>query len=124
MTSWQARVALEQGDFEAAARAAIEALRSMTTDDADLFAVETVLGEVLGGEIERGHIALVVTVERAAGAPCVNVYTQGRPGVTGTQGELRRKILQGTHVPISLEISPQGTHICVRVPVARELARG
>jgi len=103
-------------------RAVVEALRSMTTDKADLFTVETVLGELLGAEMERGHLALVITVERGVGGPSVHLYTQGRPGVSSTQGELRGAILQGTRVPMSIEVSAQGTHICIRVPMDYEMS--
>ena len=94
----------------------------MTTDKADLFTVETVLGELLGAEMERGHLALVITVERGVGGPSVHLYTQGRPGVSSTQGELRGAILQGTRVPMSIEVSAQGTHICIRVPMDYEMS--
>lgn len=105
-----------------ARRAVIEALRTMTTEKADLFTVETVLGELLGAEMERGHLALVITVERGVGGPSVHIYTQGRPGVSSTQGELRHAILQGTRVPMSIEVSTQGTHICIRVPMDYEMS--
>lgn len=98
-------------------RAVVDELREIMGRDADLFTVETVLGELLGAEMERGHLALVVTVERAIGGPCVHVYTQGRPGVTGTQGELRQAILRGTRVPMSVETSAQGSHVILRMPM-------
>jgi hypothetical protein len=98
----------------------MDTLSSMTTGKGDLFTVETVLGELLGAEMERGHLALVVTIERGVGGPSVHVYTQGRPGVASTQGELRHAILQGTRVPMSIEVSTQGTHICIRVPMDYE----
>ena len=99
----------------------MDSLSAMTTDKADLFTVETVLGELLGAEMERGHLALVITIERGVGGPSVHLYTQGRPGVTSTQGELRQAILQGTRVPMSIEVSSQGTHVCIRVPMDYEL---
>lgn len=92
----------------------------MTTERADLFTLETVLGELLGAEMERGHLALVITVESGVGGPSVHLYTQGRPAVSSTQGELRHAILQATRVPMSIEVSSQGTHICVRVPMDYE----
>jgi hypothetical protein len=92
----------------------------MTTDRADLFTLETVLGELLGAEMERGHLALVITIESGVGGPSVHVYTQGRPGVSSTQGELRNRILQATRVPMSIEVSAQGTHVCIRVPMDHE----
>lgn len=92
----------------------------MTTDRADLFTLETVLGELLGAEMERGHLALVITIETGVGGPSVHLYTQGRPGVSSTQGELRHRILQATRVPMSIEVSAQGTHVCIRVPMDHE----
>jgi hypothetical protein len=101
-------------------RAVIDALCKMTGGRADLFTVETVLGELLGAEMERGHLALVVTVERGVGGPAVHIYTQGRPGVASTQGELRSAILKGARVPMTLGVSAQGTDICIRVPLQHE----
>lgn len=101
-------------------RAVVEALRETAGPGADLFTVESVLGELLGAEMERGHLALVVTIERAAGGPCVHIYTQGRPGVSSTQGELRQAILRGARMPMSMETSAQGTHIVLRVPHAAD----
>jgi hypothetical protein len=98
----------------------MDVLSSMTTHKADLFTVETVLGELLGAEMERGHLALVITVESGVGGPSVHLYTQGRPGVATTQGELRQAILQSTRVPMSIEVSAQGSHICIRVPMDHE----
>lgn len=103
-------------------RAVVDALRTMTSDKADLFTVETVLGELLGAEMERGHLALVITVENGVGGPAVHVYTQGRPRVSSTYGELRNAILQATRVPMSIEVSAQGTHVCIRVPMDYEMA--
>jgi hypothetical protein len=72
--------------------AVIDALRSMTTKEADFFTVETVLGELLGAEMERGHLALAVTIERSVGGPSVHIYTQGPAGISTTRGELREAI--------------------------------
>jgi hypothetical protein len=96
--------------------AVIDALRSMTANQTDFFTVETVLGELLGAEMERGHLALVVTIERSVGGPSVHIYTQGQAGGGATRGELRDAILQGTRVPMAIEQSPQGTHVCISVP--------
>ena len=100
----------------------VDELRKLAARDADLFTVETVLGELLGAEMERGHLALVITIERAVGGPCVHIYTQGRPGITGTQGELRQAILRGTRMPMAVETTSQGTHIILRIPLAHEQA--
>ncbi|MFN2449023.1 MAG: hypothetical protein ABR508_04410 [Candidatus Baltobacteraceae bacterium] len=99
--------------------AVIEQLKSLTNKGADLYAVETVLGELLGAEMERGHLALAIIIERAVGGPAVHIYTQGTPAVNSTQGELRNAILEGTSLPMSMEATSQGTHISFRIPVAR-----
>jgi hypothetical protein len=101
-------------------RAVIEQLQCIAGPGADLFAVETVLGELLGAEMERGHYAVAVIIEQGAGAPAVHLYTQGTPAVNSTQGELRSAILEGTRLPMGIEATPQGTHISLRVPVARQ----
>lgn len=101
-------------------RTVIDTLREMIGENADLFTLEAVLGELLGAEMERGHLALVVTVERGVGGPSVHLYTQGRPGLSTTQGELRQAILQGARVPMSIEVSAQGTHVTLRVPMDYE----
>ena len=93
----------------------------MAGPEADLFTVETVLGELLGAEIGRGHQAMVVTLEQALGGPCVHIYTQGPPGIAGTQGELRQAILDATRLPMWIERTAQGTHIVLRVPLPHEL---
>lgn len=56
-------------------RAVIDALAQMTPANADLFTVESVLGEILGAEMVRGHLALVVTIEQGVGGPSVHIYT-------------------------------------------------
>ncbi len=100
--------------------AVIEELAKLTQNgDADLFSVETVLGELLGAEMVRGHIALAVLVEQSVGGPTVHVYTQGRT-VGATHGELREAILRNTRLPMSIEVTPQGTHVCLRVPSKHE----
>ncbi len=101
-------------------RAVVDALRETIGAKADLFTVETVLGELLGAEMERGHLALVITVEGGIGGPAVHIYTQGRPGVSGAQGELRQAILEGSRLPMSVETTAQGTHLCLRVPTDYE----
>ena len=101
-------------------RAVIEELEKITERRADLFTIETVLGELLGAEMERGHLALVVLVELSLGGPTVHIYTQGKAGPTSRHGELRDAILRNTRVPMSIETSAQGTHICLRVPTQYE----
>lgn len=98
-------------------RAVIEELRSITGADADLFTLEVVLGELLAGEMERGHLALAVILETGPGAPSVHVYTQGgREAVNSTQGELRAAILRETRVPMSIETTAQSRHYAISVP--------
>lgn len=100
--------------------AVIDELRTLTTEG-DVFPVEVVLGEVLAAEMERGgHAALVVTVDRGLTGPNVHLYMQGRPAIACTQGELRAALLRETHVPIAIEVSAQGTHMCLRVPAPAE----
>jgi hypothetical protein len=103
-------------------RAVVDHLAELTGQGADLFAVETVLGELLGAEMERGHLAIAVIIERGVGGPAVHLYTQGAPGRESTHGELRDAILEGTRLPMSFETSPQGTHVILRVPTPQELA--
>lgn len=100
--------------------AVVDELRSILGRDADVFAAETVLGELLGAEMDRGHLALAVTVERGIGGPSIHIYTQGKPGATTTRGELREAILRETRIPMSIEITGQGSHICLRVPMSHE----
>lgn len=100
--------------------AVVETLSKLTRGQADLFTIETVLGELLGAEMERGHLALVITIENGLGGPSVHLYTQGRPGLSTTQGELRQAILQSTRVPMSIEVTAQGSHVCIRVPLDHE----
>ena len=103
-------------------RAVVEELRAITGDGIDLFALETVLGELLSGQMERGHVALAVLIERGLGGPSVHIYTQGPRGSESeiTQGELRAAILRGTRVPMSVESTAQGTHYVLRVPMNHE----
>ncbi len=117
------RWAIDAGDAYSVAtvrHAVIDELQSITEKEADLFTLETVLGELLGSEMERGHIALAVTIERGSGAPTVHVYTQGSVSTSSTRGELRNAILRGTTLPMSVELTSQGTHYCLRVPLAED----
>jgi hypothetical protein len=96
-------------------RAVIDAMRTMTAGNADLFTLESVLGELLGAEMERGHLALVVTIEAGVGGPCIHLYTQGRPSLSTPHDDLRDAILRSSRIPLSIETSNQGTHVCIRV---------
>ena len=101
-------------------RAVIEQLKNLTATDADLYAIETVLGELLGAEMERGHLAVAIIIERAVGGPTVHIYSQGPSVMNGTHGELRDKILNGTRIPLSVEATQQCSHITLRVPASQE----
>ncbi|HEV3152539.1 MAG TPA: hypothetical protein VGZ02_01900 [Candidatus Baltobacteraceae bacterium] len=94
--------------------AVIEQLEKISGDGADLFGVETVLGELLSAQMGRGHLAVAVVIEQSVGGPTVHLYTQGRNAVS-THGELREAILRSTRIPMAIEVSPQGTHVCLRV---------
>lgn len=100
--------------------AVVDELGRLAGPRADLFAVETVLGEVLAAEMGRGHQALAITIEEAIGGPCVHIYTQGPPGIAGTQGELSKAILRATRLPMSIERTSQGTHIALHVRLPHE----
>jgi hypothetical protein len=98
----------------------IEELEKLTERRDDLFSVETVLGELLGAEMDRGHLALAIVVEQSVGGPTVHVYTQGCAGPFTRHGALRDAILRNTRLPMSIEATAQGTHICLRVPSSHE----
>lgn len=98
-------------------RAVVDQVRSIAGEDADLFTLEVVLGELLAGEMERGHLALAIIVEPGRGAPSVHVYAQGVGDThASTHGELRAAILRGAHVPLSIETTAQGRHYMLRPP--------
>lgn len=101
-------------------RAVVTEMLTITGADADLFALETVLGELLSSQMERGHLALAVIIERGVGGPSVHIYTQGNSAGESTYGELRDAILRGTRLPMSVESTPQGTHYVLRVPMSHE----
>lgn len=117
------RWSIDAGDAYSVAkvrRSVIEQLKAIAGEAADLFTLETVLGELLGAEMERGHVALAVIIERGLGGPSVHVYTQGPTAGVSTRGELREAILSGTRLPMSVELTGQGAHYCLRVPLAHE----
>ena len=117
------RWSIDAGDAYSVAkvrRAVVEELQTIATEDADLFTLETVLGELLGGEMERGHAALAVIIEQAAGGPVVHVYTQDSNAGKSTRGELREAILSGARLPMSVEVTNQSTHYSLRVPLREE----
>ena len=97
-------------------RSAIDEVRLLSGEGADLFALEIVLGELLAAEMERGHWSLAVSVERDVAGPTVHIYAQGPPAIGTVANEYRRAILLGTRVPLTIEASSQGTHITLRLP--------
>lgn len=97
-------------------RSAIEELHRHAGEDADLFNVEIVLGELLAAEMERGHWSLAVSVEPEDSGPSVHIYAQGPPAIGKVDNEYRRAILLGTRVPMTIEATSQGTHIALRMP--------
>ena len=121
------RWSIDAGDAYSVAkvrRAVVEQLEQLTATGADLFTLETVLGELLGAEMERGHNALAIIIEGAVGGPVVHVYTQGPTEGQSTRGELRDAILSGTRLPMSVEVTSQSTHYCMRVPMNHEALGG
>ncbi len=97
-------------------RSVIEEMRQLEDGRADLFALEIVLGELLAAEMERGHWALAVSVERDIAGPTIHLYAQGPPAIGVNKNEFRRAILLGTRVPLTIEASSQGTHMVLRMP--------
>lgn len=119
------RWSIDAGDAYSVAkvrRAVIAQLQKITGNNTDLFTLETVLGELLGAEMARGHVALAIIIERGVGGPLLHIYTQGPSDIRTTQGELRDAILSGARVPMSVEVTAQGTHYCLRVQMGHEAA--
>ncbi len=85
-----------------------------------LFDLEIVLGEMFAAQAERGHLALAVTLERRGRCPSIHIYAQGKPLDEIPENVLRSTILRRTRVPMSVESSDQGTHICLRLLLAHE----
>jgi hypothetical protein len=82
--------------------------------------LEIVLGELFAAQVERGHIALAVTLERRGRCPSIHIYAQGKPLAGVPENPLRAAILGRTRVPMSVESSDQGSHICLRLLLAHE----
>lgn len=98
-------------------RSVIERLRAIagkSTDD--LFMLEAVVGELLSAETGHGHVALAVIVEEDAKPPLVHIYTQLTNSQAASYGDLREAILNGSHLPMSVETTSQGAHYCLEVP--------
>lgn len=98
----------------------MEELRRSSTDPATLFDLEIVLGEMFAAQVERGHLALAVTLERRGRSPSIHIYAQGKPLEHVPDNPLRAQILRNTRVPMSLESSDQGSHICLRLLLRHE----
>ncbi|HKU67334.1 MAG TPA: hypothetical protein VJP85_06150 [Candidatus Baltobacteraceae bacterium] len=73
------------------------------------------LGELFGAQVERGHLALAVTLERRGRSPSIHIYSQGKPLERAAENPLRAELLRATRVPMSMESSDQGAHICLRL---------
>jgi hypothetical protein len=110
----------DAGALSRARREIIEELRRTSSDAARLFDLEIVLGEMFAAQAERGHIALAVTVERRGRCPAIHIYAQGKPLATVPDNPLRAAILRRTRVPMSVESTDQGAHICLRLLLAHE----
>lgn len=103
-----------------ARREILEELRHANSDAARLFDVEIVLGEMLAAQVERGHIALAVALERRGRSPAIHIYSQGKPLESVPEDPIRDAILRATRVPMSIESSDQGAHICLRLLLGHE----
>lgn len=101
-------------------REIIEELCRSSKDAAKLFDLEIVLGELFAAQAERGHLALAISLERRGRSPSIHIYAQGRPLEQVPENPLRAAILRATRVPMSIESSDQGTHICLRLLLAHE----
>ncbi|HET9393312.1 MAG TPA: hypothetical protein VFO29_07335 [Candidatus Rubrimentiphilum sp.] len=97
-------------------RSVIDELQQGAGPAADLFTLEVVLGELLAAEMERGHLALAVSLESNEAGPAVHIYAQGPPAISKDNNEFRRAILLNTRVPLTIEASAQGTHMTLRMP--------
>lgn len=85
-----------------------------------LFDLEIVLGEMFAAQVERGHIALAVALERRGRSPSIHIYSQGKPLEGVPENPVRAAILRSTRVPMSIESSDQGSHICLRLLLGHE----
>lgn len=85
-----------------------------------LFDLEIVLGEMFAAQIERGHIALAVALERRGRGPAIHIYSQGKPLEGVPENHIRSAILRSARVPMSIESSDQGAHVCLRLLLGHE----
>lgn len=75
---------------------------------------------MFAAQAERGHLALAVTLERRGRGPSIHIYSQGKPLERVPENALRAQILRSTRVPMSIESSGQGSHICLRLLLNHE----
>jgi hypothetical protein len=75
---------------------------------------------MFAAQLERGHLALAVTLERRGRSPSIHIYSQGKPFERVPDNPLRAAILRTTRVPMTVESSDQGAHICLRLLLSHE----
>ena len=75
---------------------------------------------MFAAQAERGHLALAVTVERRGRGPSIHIYAQGKPLQGLARNPVRDALLAATRVPLSIESSEQGAHICLRLLLSHE----
>ncbi|HEY9179552.1 MAG TPA: hypothetical protein VIO32_02470 [Candidatus Baltobacteraceae bacterium] len=75
---------------------------------------------MFAAQVERGHLALAVTLERRGRSPSIHIYAQGKPFESTFDSPVRAAILRETRVPMTIERSDQGTHICLRLLLGHE----
>lgn len=75
---------------------------------------------MFAAQVERGHIALAVSLERRGRSPSIHIYAQGKPLESVPENPVRATILRSTRVPMSVENSDQGSHICLRLLLGHE----
>lgn len=110
----------DAGALSRARREIIEELSRSGGDAGKLFELEIVLGEMFAAQAERGHMALAVMLERRGRSPSIHIYSQGRPLERVPENAVRSSILRATRVPMTIESSDQGTHICLRLLLGHE----
>lgn len=117
------RWSIDCADARALSRARREIIAELcrsSDDAAKLFDLEIVLGELFAAQVECGHIALAVTLERRGQSPSLHIYAQGKPLDRLPENTMRAEILRNIRVPMSVESSDQGAHICLRLLLAHE----
>lgn len=110
----------DAGALSRARREIIEELGRSGSDAAKLFDLEIVLGEMFAAQVERGHLALAITLERRGRGPSIHIYSQGKPFEKIPDNPIRAAILRETRVPMTVESTDQGAHICLRLLLGHE----